>query len=59
MIKTKLAQKGLNKFTSLKTSNAMRAYRKKYEEAGYKYSDLNKTHFYEFVARSRLRRKNK
>lgn len=54
---SKLGEIGLNKYTSLKTSKAMREYNKKYREAGHKYSDLNKNHFYEFVARSRLRAK--
>jgi len=50
-----LARKGLDKYTTL-SSKAMRAYMKKYKEAGHKYSDLNKQHFYEFIARSRLRK---
>ena len=51
-----LARKGIDKYASL-SSNGMRAYSKKYREAGNKYSDLRKEHFYEFVARNRLRKR--
>lgn len=54
---TKLGKKGLDKYTSLYSSKSMMAYNKKYEDSGYKYSDLRKNHFYEFVARNRLRKK--
>ena len=47
------AEKGLDKYTSLKTSKAMRAYRKKFREAGKTGGDEK---FYEFVSRSRLRK---
>ena len=53
-----LARKGLDKFTTL-SSKAMRAYQQKYKDAGYKYSDPKKQHFYEFVARSKLRQSKK
>lgn len=53
-----LARRGIDKH-GLLSSRAMRAYRKKYEEAGYKYNDSRKEHYYEFIARTRLRRKNK
>ena len=51
-----LAEKGLDKFTSLRTSKAMRAYRGKYKEAGKRGGDED---FYEFVARARLRKASK
>lgn len=50
---SKLAKKGLDKFTSLKSSKSMKKYRKKWgKPTGGRY----KEDFYEFVARSRLRR---
>jgi len=55
---TSLGERGLDKYTTL-SSKAMRQYKQNYEKAGHKYSDLNKNHFYEFVARSRLRAKSK
>lgn len=56
---TRLGEKGLEKYASLQSSKSMKLYKQKYKDAGYKYSDLNKNHFYEFVARSRLRKKIK
>ena len=58
MARSKLAQKGLDKYTKL-SSKAMRAYSKKYRESGRKYSDHKKDEFYEFVARARLRKAKK
>lgn len=51
-----LARTGLDKYTTLSTK-AMSAYKNKYSEAGHKYKDSKKQHFYEFVARARLRSK--
>jgi len=51
-----LAERGLDKFSSLKTSKAMRAYRKKFDDS--KPSSRSDEKFYEFVARARLRKKS-
>lgn len=53
---SKLAERGLQKYSSLRTSKAMRAYRAKFVKAGHQGKGDEK--FYEFVARTRLRRRN-
>lgn len=50
-----LAEKGLDKFSSLKSSKSITAYRNKFKAKGGKPGNSEK--FYEFVARSRLRKK--
>lgn len=53
---SKLARRGLNKFSSLRTSKSMRAYSDKARKSGVA---MDGQGFYKFVARARLRRKTK
>lgn len=49
------AKRGLDKFSSLKSSKSMRTYRKKANAKGIKLGNSEK--FYEYVDRTRLRKK--